>query len=83
MPDEIKKSINITIAETKEKLIQTIVQAQLPACVSELIVKEFFENISMQAAQLLEQDKKQYQKMLQESHEKAGGKNGNKERAGK
>lgn len=77
------KSINIIIAETKEKLRQVIGQAQLPALISDMIVREFAEQVSIQAQQCLRQDTVKYQKSLQDSHKKAGENNGNKERTGK
>lgn len=82
---EIKseKSINIIINETKEKLMQVIVQSQLPASISEMIIREVAENVSLQAKQILQQEKAQYQKFLQEAHKKVGEENGVKERTGK
>lgn len=80
----IQKSTNMIIMETKEKLMQVIIQAKLPGCISEMIIREVAENVSLQAKQLLEQDRAIYQqKLLEESQKKAGEKNGNKERTGK
>lgn len=83
MSEQIEKSTNIIIDETKKKIMQALIQAQLPALISEMIVKEILVGVSMQAQQCLQQDKSQYQKKLQEVEKKAGVKDVNKERAGK
>lgn len=73
---KVEKSINIVIAETKDNLMQVIVKSQLPASITEMAMKEVFENISIQSKQILEQEKIQYQKLLQEQNKKEGEKNG-------
>lgn len=78
----IEKSINITIAETKEKLTQVLVQAQLPTGIAEMLINEVAMNVSMQAQQTLQKEKLEYQKMLQDAAKKVGENNGNK-RTGK
>lgn len=83
MSEEIEKSTNIIIDETKKKIMQILIQAKLPALISEMIVKEILVGVSMQAQQCLQQDKSQYQKKLQEVEKKAGAKDGSKERTGK
>jgi len=74
----IEKSINITIAETKEKLTQVLVQAQLPTGIAEMLINEVAMNVSMQAQQTLQKEKLEYQKMLQDAAKKVGENNGNK-----
>lgn len=83
MSEEIKKSINITIAETKTKLMQVLVQAQLPTSIAEMVIKEVATNVSIEAQQTLLKEKAEYQEKLQEAAKKVGVKDGNKERAGK
>lgn len=78
----IEKSINITIAETKEKLTQVLVQAQLPTGIAEMLISEVAMNVSMQAQQTLQKEKLEYQKMLQDAAKKVGENSGNK-RTGK
>lgn len=80
---EIKKSINITIDETKIKLMQVLVQAQLPTSIAEMIIKEVAANVSIQAQQTLQKEKTQYQEKLQEAAKKVGEDNVDKERTGK
>lgn len=82
MPDEIKKSINITIAETKEKLMQVLVQSKLTTGIAEMVIKEVATNVSIQAQQALQKEKVEYQEKLQEVAKKVGEKDG-KERTGK
>lgn len=73
MAKEINKSINIVISETKEKLVQVISQSQLPAAIMEMIIREVAENVYLQSKQILEQEKVQYQKMLQDAVQKKEG----------
>lgn len=85
---EIKKSVNIVVSETKEKLMQVLVQAKLPTSIAEMIVRELLQNVSLQAQQNLQKERVEYQKLLQEAskkinEEKAGNNNGNKGRTGK
>lgn len=79
----MEKSINIVISETKEKLMQVIVQSKLPSGIVEMVVREVAENVSLQSKQILQQEKTQYQKFLQEQSKKVGENNGSKERTGK
>lgn len=70
MANEIKKSINITIAETKTRLMQVLVQAQLPTGIAEMVIKEVAANVSIQAQQTLQKEKIEYQEKLQEANKK-------------
>lgn len=78
MAEQVKKSINIIIAETKEKLMQVLVQSQLPTGTAEMIVGELLQNVSFQAQQNLQKERAEYQKLLQEANKKI-----NKEKEGR
>lgn len=80
----IQKSFNMLVEETKNNVINTLTESKLPATVVQMLLREIIQGVELQTQQILQQEKAQYQKMLQETtQKKEGTKNGNKERTGK
>lgn len=56
----MEKPTSIVIKETKQKLLQTINESNLPAFILEPILKDYYEQIIKISEQQYENDKKEY-----------------------
>ena len=59
------KPISLTIEETKQSFIDVINNANLPACILELIVKNIYDDVKEFCMQQYQNDKKEYDQSLQ------------------
>lgn len=62
-----QKSTNLVILETKDKIIQTLDEANLPITVHQMIVNEIKDSIDRAARYQIEKDRVEYEDHLNSS----------------
>ena len=60
----MEKSINIKIQEVKHGILQLLVQAQLPASISALIITEVATQVNQEANAILQKEVNEYKASL-------------------
>lgn len=66
----VEKSFNMIVQETREKLMQVLVDSKIPATAAEMVLRETLQKVSLQTEQILQQERLQYEQLVQEENKK-------------
>ena len=62
----VERSINLRIEDAKESIFKEMVNAKLPATILQLILVDIKQRIDMETSQILNKERKEYQKSVTE-----------------